>query len=111
MGRVVVFKISSVLWTVGSILALINSEIGYIITAGCIGLLNNLTFVFIMENFTDKKDVYTIYVLIGWAVSQITLGILFYFITSPQTFFLLLFALTLAYTVSVFLFIEEQPKL
>lgn len=81
MGRVVVFKIASVLWVVGSIVALINSEIGYIITAGCIGLLNNLTFVLIMENFTYKKDIYTIYVLIGWAVSQITLGILFYFIT------------------------------
>lgn len=94
------------LWTIGALVALINSQAGYIITAGCIGLLNNLTFVFIMENFKNRKDIYTIYVLIGWAASQITLGILFYFIGNSQNFFLLLFILTLVYAVSVFLFIE-----
>lgn len=61
-------------------MALFSEIAGYIITAGCIGLLNNLTFVLIMEHFPHKKDTYTIYVLIGWAVSQITLGLLFYLI-------------------------------
>jgi hypothetical protein len=41
----------------------------FIIAAGAIGLLNNLTFVIIMENWSSSKDKYTIYVLIGWASS------------------------------------------
>jgi hypothetical protein len=53
------------------------------------------------------KDIYTIYVLMGWASSQIVLGVLFYFIKNNEVFFLLLFILTIVYTVAVFLFIEE----
>jgi MFS family permease len=79
-GRIFIFQIGSVLWLIASIITFFSSQIGYMIAAGCIGLLNNLTFVIIMEKFPKNKDIYTIYVLMGWAVSQITLGIVFYII-------------------------------
>lgn len=42
---------------------------GYVLANLAIGPLNNLTFVFINEVFKDKVEIYTIYVLIGWAFS------------------------------------------
>lgn len=45
------FKSGVIGWGIASVLILVNREIGYIVAAGCIGLLNNLTFVLIMEIF------------------------------------------------------------
>lgn len=54
---------------IGSALGLISPSLGYIVCAGCIGLLNNLTFVIIMEVYPKNKDFYTILVLAAWAFS------------------------------------------
>lgn len=85
-------------------------EAGYIVTAGCIGLLNNLTFVIIMEKWPEKKDQYTIYVLLGWAASEITLGLLFYVIHKSEHYFWLLLTLTLIYTVATFALLDSTPR-
>lgn len=47
-GRKPIFHICAVITTLGSFTMLISPYIGYIIAAGAIGPLNNLTFVLIM---------------------------------------------------------------
>lgn len=92
-----------------ALLLLIKMEVGYVLAAGAIGLLNNLTFVVLMEMFPERKDRYTIYVLMGWAISQVTLGLIFYLISDLDYFFLLLFVLTLIYTIATFVYIKDTP--
>ena len=109
--RTLIFKIGSLIWVIGSAIALSSISAGYIISAGCIGLLNNLTFVMIMEKFPIKKDLYTIYVLIGWAASEITLGIIFYIVENTEVIFMMLFVLTLGYAVAALLFLERDNEI
>jgi hypothetical protein len=97
-----------VLLFVGSLLAFVNLEIAYIATAGCIGFLNNITIVLVMENFTNDKDILTIYLLCGWAFSEITLGLLFYAKLLDDYFFELMGVLTFIYFCSVLLYIKKN---
>lgn len=107
IGRFIVFKAFSALLGISSIVILLDSWVGYVIAAGCIGLLNNLAFVIVMEMFPEKKEKYTVYLLMGWASSQITLGILFKIIDDVLVFYLILFVLGMIFCLSVFLYMDE----
>lgn len=109
--RIKVFKAFMGVWGVASVLMTCLPQVGYILASGCIGLLNNLTFVIIMEHFPAKKEPYTVYVLIGWAASEITLGLFFLFFQSNSQegaplFYFVLFALGMMLTIAVFLFLD-----
>ena len=67
--RLKVFKAFTAVWGVSCVLMPVSPWTGYIVSAACIGLLNNLTFVIVMEHFPVDKEIYTVYVLIGWAAS------------------------------------------
>lgn len=54
-GRVKVFKVFSALWGASSILMVVWPYAGYIASSGCIGLLNNLTFVLIVEQYDENR--------------------------------------------------------
>lgn len=107
LGAVRVFKLYSVILGFGAGVCLLDRFIGHIWVAGCIGLLNNLTFVLIMNLFPLHKDKYTISVLMGWAFSEITLGTIFSLIDNGQYFYILLFFVCVADTITIFLFLGE----
>jgi hypothetical protein len=78
---------------------------GYVVGNLAIGPLNNLTFVFINEVFQSKAEIYTIYVLIGWAFSEITLG-LFFYLSNTDVFMVFLLCVSLVYAVLSVLYVK-----
>lgn len=69
IGRRLLFMISSALLFLSSGLMLWNLTAGLILANLSIGPLNNLTFVFINENYGEECEINTVKVLVGWAAS------------------------------------------
>jgi len=107
LGRKPLFIIASILLFISSIVLFWDLTAGFVIANLSIGPLNNLTFVFINENSHKNSEINTILVLLGWAASEITLGIIFLFIEDKQNFFYLLAPVTLIYTIFAILFTKE----
>lgn len=104
MGRKPLFLIASILLFVSSLLLFYDLTAGFILANLCIGPLNNLTFVFINENDHARSEIHTIFVLLGWAASEITLGVLFLILEQKSTFFLILAPITLLYALGAVLY-------
>ncbi len=99
LGRKIIFNISSIILLFSALLALINFQIGFIIANLCIGPLNNLTFVFLNQSKHEHCEINTVKVLIGWAFSEITLGLFFLFINDKNIFLWSLVGLSLLFTI------------
>lgn len=104
-GRKPIFVISSILLTVAAALTWVYPFYGYILANLAIGPLNNLTFVLINEVHPDKAEKYTIFVLIGWAFSEITLGG-FFLVSNAEVFYYALFAVTVIYMILALLYVK-----
>lgn len=99
VGRRWIFVVSSCLLFISSTILLVDLQAGFILANLCIGPLNNLTFVFINENYPNKAELNTVKVLVGWALSEITLGVFFLTVADKSIFFYCLIACSLAYAV------------
>jgi MFS family permease len=104
IGRKPLFLFFSLLLFGGSIVLFWNLTAGFIIANLSIGPLNNLTFVFINENDRANSEINTIGVLLGWAASEITLGIMFLVLEDKNIFFYILSALTLIYAIAALIY-------
>lgn len=108
-NRIVVFRVFSVLLAMASIIIVFSPLIGYIVAGAAIGPINSLTFVIIFECFPHKSERYISYVLMGWAASEITLGLLF-MIVEATIFFYILLGLSMVYLIAVLIFIENDES-
>ncbi len=89
-----------------SAILLIDLNAGFILANLCIGPLNNLTFVFINENYPKKAEINTVKVLVGWALSEITLGALFLVLENNSIFFYCLILCSLGYAIGAIILTE-----
>jgi MFS family permease len=69
IGRRFLFMVCSCLLFLSSAIMLWDISAGLILANLSIGPLNNLTFVFINENYPQKVELNTVKVLVGWALS------------------------------------------
>ena len=107
VGRRWLFIIFSCVLFLSSLILLWDISIGFILANLCIGPLNNLTFVFINENYPKRSELTTVKVLVGWALSQITLGVFFLITDNQNTFFYYLIVSSLAYAICAVLLTKE----
>ena len=118
IGRRWLFVVSSCVLFTSSVILLMDLYVGFILANLCIGPLNNLTFVFINENYQNKAEINTVKVLVGWALSEITLGVFFLIVENTNIFYYCLIACSLSYAVGAIIltqetqeFIEKKEKL
>ena len=109
VGRKPLFIVASLVLFCSSICTYFNIWAGLILGNLCIGPLNNLTFIFLNENPELSNETNYVKVVLGWVLSEISLGLYFMLSGDIQLFLLLLIPFTGLYAFLAFYLTEETP--